>query len=231
MNLIERIMVEPFEKFYEKLLVFLPNLFTSLILLVFGFLLGFFMKWIFMKIFRAINLDGLSQKMGMKDALGRSGFRELLSLILSRILKWFTIITVIIVAMQNLSIPTIEHLIDRMFLYVPNIFTAALILVLGYILGNFFGRAAIIASVNADMKSAGLIGKSVKFIVILLSCTMALEQLGIGKDTIVIAFAIVFGGIIFAFSLAFGLGGKDIAKGYMDRKLKKESNEDEMDHL
>lgn len=41
MNLIERIMVEPFEKFYEKLLVFLPNLFTSLILLVFGFLLGF----------------------------------------------------------------------------------------------------------------------------------------------------------------------------------------------
>jgi len=60
---------------------------------------------------------------------------------------------------------------------------------------------------------------------------MALEQLGIGKDTIVIAFAIVFGGIIFAFSLAFGLGGKDIAKGYMDRKLKKESNEDEMDHL
>ena len=231
MNLIERIMVEPFEKFYEKLLVFLPNLFTSLILLVFGFLLGFFMKWIFMKIFRAINLDGLSQKMGMKDALGRSGFRELLSLILSRILKWFTIITVIIVAMQNLSIPTVEHLIDRMFLYVPNIFTAALILVLGYILGNFFGRAAIIASVNADMKSAGLIGKSVKFIVILLSCTMALEQLGIGKDTIVIAFAIVFGGIIFAFSLAFGLGGKDIAKGYMDRKLKKESNEDEMDHL
>jgi hypothetical protein len=184
-----------------------------------------------MKIFRAINLDGLSQKMGMKDALGRSGFREPLSLILSRILKWFTIITFIIVAMQNLSIPTVEHLIDRMFLYVPNIFTAALILVLGYILGNFFGRAAIIASVNADMKSAGLIGKSVKFIVILLSCTMALEQLGIGKDTIVIAFAIVFGGIIFAFSLAFGLGGKDIAKGYMDRKLKKESNEDEMDHL
>ena len=116
MNLIERIMVEPFEKFYEKLLVFLPNLFTSLILLVFGFLLGFFMKWIFMKIFRAINLDGLSQKMGMKDALGRSGFREPLSLILSRILKWFTIITFIIVAMQNLSIPTVEHLIDRMFL-------------------------------------------------------------------------------------------------------------------
>ncbi len=47
MNIIERIMVEPFERFYEKLLVFLPNLITSLILLVIGVLLGIFVKWIF----------------------------------------------------------------------------------------------------------------------------------------------------------------------------------------
>jgi hypothetical protein len=232
MNIIERIMVEPFERFYEKLLVFLPNLITSVILLIFGFLLGVFVKWVFNRIFRAMNLDGLSQKLGMRDALSRSGFREPLSLIISRILKWLTITTFIIVAMQNLSIPTVEHLIDRMFLYLPNIFIAALILILGYILGNFFGRAALIASVNAGISSAGLMGKAVKLTVFLLSCTMALEQLGIGKDTIVIAFAIVFGGIVFAFSMAFGLGGKDIAEDFLRRKMQKSrKDDDEIDHL
>jgi len=232
MNIIERIMVEPLERFYEKLLIFLPNLLTSLILLVFGFLLGVFVKWAFNRIFKAVNLDGLSQKLGMRDALSRSGFKEPLSLIISRILKWLTIITFIIVAMQNLSIPTVEHLVERMFLYLPNIFIAALILILGYILGNFFGRAAIIASVNAGMASAGLIGKAVKFTVFLLSCTMALEQLGIGKDTIVIAFAIVFGGIVFAFSIAFGLGGKDIAGDFLRKKMREPKGEnDEIDHL
>lgn len=233
MNIIDRIMVEPLERFGEKLIVFLPNLITSLILLVIGVLLGIFVKWIFQRIFRAMNLDAFSQKSGMKDALSRSGFREPLSHIVSRILKWSTIITFIIVAMQNLSIPTVEHLIDRMFLYVPNIFIAALILTLGYILGNFFGRAAIIASVNADMKSAGLIGKAVKLTVFLLSCTMALEQLGIGKDTIVIAFAIVFGGIVFAFSLAFGLGAKDIAGDFLRKKMKEQKvdDEDEINHI
>lgn len=232
MNIIERIMVEPFERFYEKLLVFLPNLITSVILLVFGFLLGVFVKYVFNRIFRAMNLDGLSQKLGMKDALSRSGFREPLSLIISRILKWLTITTFIIVAMQNLSIPTVEHLIDRMFLYLPNIFIGALILILGYILGNFFGRAALIASVNAGISSAGLIGKAVKLTVFLLSCTMALEQLGIGKDTIVIAFAIVFGGIVFAFSMAFGLGGKDIAGDFLRKKMQKsQKDDDEIDHL
>jgi len=232
MNIIERIMVEPLERFYEKLLIFLPNLLTSLILLVFGFLLGVFVKWVFNRIFKAVNLDGLSQKLGMRDALSRSGFKEHLSLIVSRILKWLTIITFIIVAMQTLSIPTVEHLVERMFLYLPNIFIAALILILGYILGNFFGRAAIIASVNAGMASAGLIGKAVKFTVFLLSCTMALEQLGIGKDTIVIAFAIVFGGIVFSFSIAFGLGGKDIAGDFLRKKMREPKGEnDEIDHL
>ena len=232
MNIIERIMVEPFEKFYEKLLVFLPNLITSLILLIVGILLGIFVKWVFNRIFRAMNLDGLSTKLGMSDALSRSGIKDPLSVMVSRVLKWLTIVTFIIVAMQNLSIPTVEHLIDRMFLYLPNIFIAALILILGYILGNFLGRAAIIASVNAGMASAGLIGKAVKLTVFLLSCTMALEQLGIGKDTIVIAFAIVFGGIVFAFSMAFGLGGKDIAGDFLRRKMKEPKNkEDEIKHL
>ena len=232
MNIIDRIMVEPFEKFYEKVIVFLPNLFTSLILLIFGFCLGFFVKWIFVRIFRAMNLDGLSQTIGMKDALSRSGFREPLSLILSRILKWLTIITFIIVAMQNLSIPTVEQLIERVFLYLPNIFIAGFVLFLGYILANFFGRAALIASVNAGMATAGMIGRAVKLTVFILSCTMALEQLGIGKDTIVIAFAIVFGGIVFAVSIAFGLGGKDIAGDYLRKKMKEpRGQKDRMDHV
>jgi hypothetical protein len=63
---------------------------------------------------------------------------------------------------------------------------------------------------------------------------MALEQLGIGKETIVIAFAIVFGGIVLALAIAFGLGGKDTAQQYIDKKLKgqeEEEKKDEISHL
>jgi Mechanosensitive ion channel, conserved TM helix len=232
MNIIERIMVEPFERFYEKLLVFLPNLITSIILLVIGILLGIFVKWVFLRIFRAINIDGLSQKFGMSETLLRSGLGDPPSVIISRVLKWFTIITFIIVAMQNLSIPTVEHLIDRIFLYLPNILISGLILILGHIISNFLGRAALIASVNSGMASAGLVGKAVKFSVFILACTMALEQLGIGKDTIIIAFAIVFGGVVFAFSIAFGLGGRNIAGDYLRRRMMEPKNkDDEISHL
>lgn len=45
---------------------------------------------------------------------------------------------------------------ESFLLYLPNVFVAALILLFGYLLGNFFGRAALIASVNAGIKFSGL---------------------------------------------------------------------------
>ncbi len=116
-------------------------------------------------------------------------------------------------------------------LELPNVFVAALILLFGYLLGNFFGRAALIASVNAGIRFSGLIGKFVKFTVFILSATMALEQLGIGRETVIIAFAIIFGGIVLALAIAFGLGGRDIAKAYLEKKMKGEEKKDEISHL
>jgi len=66
----------------------------------------------------------------------------------------------------------------------------------------------------------------------LLAVTMALEQLDIGRGTIVIAFAIIFGGIVLALAIAFGLGGRDIAKEYLEKKIKgEEEKKDEISHL
>lgn len=134
-------------------------------------------------------------------------------------------------AVRALQMPTIERLFERFLLYLPHVFVAAMILLFGYILSNFFGRAALIASVNAGIKVSGLIGKFVKFTVFMLDATMALEQLGIGRETVIIAFAIVFGGIVFALAIAFGLGGKDMAKDYMEKRLFKEEEKDDIEHL
>jgi hypothetical protein len=128
-------------------------------------------------------------------------------------------------------VPAIERLLERLFLYLPNLFVAIIILLIGYLLSNFFGRAALIASVNAGLKASRLIGRFVKLTIFLLAATMALEQLGIGKETIIITFAIVFGGIVLALSIAFGLGGRHMAKEYLEKKVKGEEKKDEISHL
>jgi hypothetical protein len=130
-----------------------------------------------------------------------------------------------------LSVPTVEDLLSRFFLYLPNVIVAIIILVSGYLLGNFLGRASLIALVNADVSIATFLGGFVRITVYIIATTMALELLGIGKDTVLVAFAIVFGGIVLALSIAFGIGGQRAAGEYIEKKLKERKNGDDIEHI
>ena len=233
MNFLQRIIIEPFESCYEKMLTFLPYFLTSLALFIAGIILGVVLRIIFLRIFRAVNLDRATERLGLFEMFLKSGIKEPPSSFIARIIEWLTIFTFAVVALQTLKIPTVEHLLERFFLYLPSVFTAAVILLFGYVLGNFFGRAALIACVNAGLKKAGTLGRLVKITVFILSATMALEQLGIGRETVIIAFAIVFGGIVLALAIAFGFGGRKMAKDYLEKNIesKKEETRDEIDHL
>lgn len=230
-SFLDRIIVEPFDRLLERLLQFLPDIFIAIIVFSAGILLGFILKALSTKIFEAVDIDKLLERSGVVEMMKKGGVKEPISLILARTIGWMTIVVFSIISLRTLNVPAIERILERFILYLPNIFVAAVILFLGYFLGNFFGRAALIASVNAGFKLASLVGRSVKLTILLLSITMALEQLGIGRETIIIAFAIVFGGIVFALSLAFGLGGKEIARDYLEKKMKGEARRDEIDHV
>ncbi|MBP1748803.1 MAG: conserved rane protein of unknown function [Deltaproteobacteria bacterium] len=226
MNFIQRIIIEPFERCYEGFLTFLPNLLTFIALLIVGIVLGSILRLIFLKIFRAIHLDTAAERIGVFEMLVRRGIRSSLSAFVARFIGWIVILTFAVIALQALKILTVENLLDRFFLYLPSVFTAAVILVFGYIFSNFFGRAALIASVNAGIRRAGMVGRMVKLVVFIVSATMAMEQLGIGRDTVLIAFAIVFGGIVLALAIAFGFGGRDIARDYLQRNVDREREQD-----
>ncbi|MEW6068665.1 MAG: hypothetical protein AB1610_10295 [Nitrospirota bacterium] len=230
-SFLQRIIIEPLEQFSEKMLNFLPNLLSFLLILVSGIILGSVTKILLLKFFRAIRLDKFSERSGFMEILKKGGLREPLSFIISRLIGWLIIIIFLILSLRSLNIPAIEGILEKFVLYLPNIFVAAVILFFGYLFSNFLGRASLIAAVNAGWKTANLIGKTAKLTVFLLVITMTLEQLGIGRETIVIAFAITFGGVVLALAIAFGLGGRDIAKEYLEKKIKGEEKKDKISHL
>lgn len=230
-SFIDRIIIEPFERLLERLLQFLPDIFIAVLIFATGILLGLVLKSVSLRVFRAIRIDKISERSGAIEIMQKGGIKEPVSQILARIVGWVTIISFSIISLRTLNVPAIESILERFILYLPNIFVAAVILFLGYFLANFFGRAALIASVNAGFRLSGLVGRLVKLSIFLLAVTMALEQLGIGRETIIIAFAIMFGGVVFALSLAFGLGARDIAKDYLERKMKGEEGKDDISHI
>jgi hypothetical protein len=59
-----------------------------------------------------------------------------------------------------------------------------------------------------------------------------LDHLGIGRSILLMAFGILFGGIVFAGALAVGLGAKDVVGRMLDQQLQEPSRrEDKVDHV
>ena len=230
-NFLERVVIEPFDTFLERFQQFLPNLLSLILVLFVGIVLGLVLKTIFLRFFRAIKLDKFSERSGMVEMLKKGGVEESISLILARLISWLTVISFFILSLRSLNVPVIERILEKFILYLPNVFVATVILFFGYMLSNFLGRTALITAVNAGLKVSGLIGRFVKLTIFLLAVTMALEQLGIGRETIIISFAIIFGGLVLALAIAFGLGGRDIAKEYLEKKIKGDEKKDEISHL
>lgn len=231
MNIFHRLITQPVEEFVDKVIHFLPNLFSSIFLLIIGVAVAWIMKTILSRVFRFFKLDEVAERSGINKVIAKGGIRGSFSVLLARFVAWVIVLAFIIIALNSLDVLAVERLFEKFFLYLPNVFVAILIVIFGVILGNFFGRAALIASVNAGLRVSGLVGRGVKLAIFLFSLSIALEQLGIGKDTVIISFSIIFGGIVFALSIAFGLGGKDIARDYIEKRLKGEEQKDDISHL
>jgi hypothetical protein len=234
MNILDSILIEPLRNCFKDIMKFLPTVLTSFMILFIGIILAVCMKFIFQRIFRAFKLDSFLERSGLVELLKKGGIRENPSIIFARLIGWLTFLMFALTAINTLQIQIAGRFFEDFLMYLPHLFAALIIFLVGYLLSNFIYRTVLITAVNADNRFAGTISKAAKYAVIFLSITMALEQLGIGKGAVVIAFAIIFGGIVLAFAVAFGLGGRGIAQRYLEKhagKMGTDEKDDEISHL
>jgi len=231
MDLLDRFINEPFQHFIERLLAFLPHLFMAVVILLIGFVAGWLTKVVLRRILVLLRMDTYAERGGLSSLLTKGGLREPLSRLLSRIAGGLVVFSFFLIALSNLNVKVLDHLIERVFDYLPNVFVASIIVVLGYMLGNFFGRAALIASVNAGMQLSRLVGRSVRILIFTLAVLIALEHLGIGKETVLLTFTILFSGVVLALAIAFGFGGRGLARKYLEKRLKDQPTVDDLQHL
>lgn len=213
---------------------FLPRLLTMIVIVLIGWAIAYIFKLIVRSILRLTKFDQLSRDTGAAQLLNRvalPSFGELLS----RLVFWVVWIAFILIGVSVLNIVGMQEHIARFFVFLPRLAASLFILFVGLLAASFFSRAALLASVNADLPSARLISATVRILITLLTISMALEELGIGQNTVLAAFAIIFGALMFGLALAFGLGGRDLARDFLHRRFahnrREEEHEDELSPL
>jgi hypothetical protein len=216
-----------------RVLDLLPNVLAMAIILSVGLVLAWAMGYAVERFLRLIGLDHLSNRLGVTAALIRGGVKTDPSLLIGRAMYWMVLLFAILAGLGALDLQPINQFAQSFLAYLPRLFTAAMILVIGYLLSNFLSQAVLIAAVNAGFMAARSLAALSRWGIQLVAVAMALEQLGIAQNTVAVTFGISFGGLVLGLALAFGLGAKDLAREFLERQFGKESgrHKDDLSHL
>jgi hypothetical protein len=215
-----------------RLTLVLPGVLAMLTLAALGLFGAWLVARLLRRLARAVSLDRRAETWGLVAALRRAGFQQAPSQVLAVTVLWGLFVLFLSLAVDALAIPGTPRVTDFVFSWVPRLVGAALILLVGWLVANFLGEGALIAAVNARVPEARVLARAVKWGVMLFAIATAVTHLGIGKEMVLVAFGISFGGLVLALSLAFGLGGRSLARQILERRLRRERHpEDTLSHL
>jgi hypothetical protein len=212
---------------------YLPRLVVMLIIAFVGWVIAYVLKVLVRSILRLTRFSKLSENAGATELLNQAALPSSTELV-SRFVFWVAWIGFILLGVSVLGIVGLQEYISKFFLFLPRLFVALVILFFGLLAANFVSRAALLAAVNANFRSSRLLSVSIRIIVSIFALSMVFEVLGVAEETMLIAFATVFGAVMLGLAIAFGIGGKDLAREFLEKRLaagKKEEKEDELSPL
>ncbi len=107
------------------------------------------------------------------------------------------------------KLTVLSALLERLVNLIPQLLTAGLILLIGWGVATAFARALHGTLVQEDFGRAGLVARSVRSAILVVTCAIALVELRVAVTLVTGAFLIAFGALALGLVLAFGLGSRD----------------------
>jgi hypothetical protein len=200
---------EQFNQGITEIGEFFPRLAAAVGILMVGFLIAKMVDRGTDLALHRIGFDRWMREGGVTEALERAGTTLDPSTVIARLVFWTVMLLVIILAANALGVTAVSVLFGELLAYIPSVIAAVIVLVLGLLLGEFV-KDLVLASAGA-LPAATTLARAAKAAIILLAAFMALEQLEIAQDIVLVFFIAVVGAAALAAGIAFGLGGRDVA--------------------
>jgi hypothetical protein len=213
----------------ENLVNFLPGVLVALLLIGLTFVAAALVRTLLVRALTSLDFD--RRAVQYRVAVGWPA-SSTPTLTIGRVVYWTILVLGLLVSLTALNATIPSRLALSVFEYVPHLLAALLIFVVGVLTARFLERSVLIGAVNMQIQSSRLLSLLVKWLVLIVTVAMALDHLGIGRSVLLLAFGILFGGIVFAAALAIGLGAKDVVGRMLDQQVNAPPRgEDPVDHV
>jgi hypothetical protein len=212
---------------------FLPGVVVSLALLLGTVITAALARRIVARALQGLDVDRRAEQLGLSMLAEWSAARSP-SQVIARGVQWTILFLGLLLALTALDATMPSQFALSVFQYLPHLLAALLIFVVGSLAARFLARSLLISAVNMQIHSARLLSLAVKWLVLIVSVAMALDHLGIGRSVLLLAFGLLFGGIVLAMAIAIGLGSKDLVERALERQFSDfdaSERRDKLDHV
>src|SRR3954451_23675821 len=203
-----------FQNALDNLVGFLPNLLGCLLLLLVGYIVAKVVATVVAKVLKGVGLDrhlhdSDANKYVEKVMPGASPTKGI-----SRVVFWLVFVFFLTSAVGALQIPAVTTFMNQVLAYLPNVIVAIVIFVAAALVAG--AVAAGVTSIMGDTPTGKIVATIVPALVMVVAMFMILNQLQIAEEIVSIAFAATMGALALGLALAFGLGGKDVARRMLE---------------
>jgi small-conductance mechanosensitive channel len=194
----------------ETLGGFLPRFAGALVLLLVGVLLARLAGRLVRGALQRLGVDSAGERIGAGEVLERAGLGRSLSRVLGHAVRIGLTLVVLFAALSLLGLQFLSESLNAAVLYLPNLLIAALLLLAGVVLGGLARER--VDRVTRQMDLPVPLGAAVQVGVVAVFGITAAAQLGVATATLVALLMIVLAALGATFALAFGLGGREVAR-------------------
>ncbi len=209
-----KVIADPIKATLQSILAAVPAILVATVVVLVGCLVARIVRTLVTTFLAGVGLDALPERLGLNFLKPRTGQMPLSGL-LGAIVSVLILLITAQQAAAALHFDQLADLVRRVIVYLPDLAVGLIIMLATLSLGKYVGT--LIVDALKGQSHARLLAIIARCAITLLGTGMALEQLGVGQDIVIVAVGAILGGAALALGLAFGLGGKERAKDAVDR--------------
>ena len=222
---VEQTLDESTVRVLSRLASLLPGMLALLVAVLFSALLAWLIALALRRFLHSIQFDKQLERWGF-TGIAELSPQQSPALLVTRVVSWSIVLLGFVLGLGAFDATLTSQAALRLFGYLPNVLSALLVILVGSVVARYLARSVLIESVNMNLQYARLLSLGVKWMVMVVTIAMALENLQIGSGIVHLAFAILFGGIVLALALAVGLGSKELVSRSLERESAKSATAD-----
>ncbi|UTR12553.1 mechanosensitive ion channel [Evansella sp. LMS18] len=205
----------------NSIMTMIPNIIVAVLLIAAGIWLGKWVKKIVSGLLKNVGLNSFFSSLGL-GAKARTENTLTPADIVGYVAQVIVVLLFTIEALQLVNLYNIVGIVNAILAYLPMVIGALLVLGIGLYVANLAQK--FVSSMIVQRSEAKLFGNLAKYIIIIFTVFMAVDQLQIANTVVNSAFMLILGALALAFGLAFGLGGRDFASrrlAKLEQKMEK----------